>query len=145
MKLSRLYQKYLRGSDLQGREHQVTIKEMDIVEVIPRINEPPQKKWCLIVTGFQDTQLDGLGILMGTKMVAALEEIFGAIDHTEYPGKQIVIFPKSLKVAGQDRIAIRFKRVAADRNNGRQPAPRVARGKQSSEPPPPDDDDPIPF
>ena len=137
MKLSRLYQKYIYGSDLASREHIVTIASIDQVEVQPRPTEPPQKKWCLVVKGLSDPELDGLGILMGPKLVESLIQILGNIDHESVKGKQIVVYPREMTVAGQKRVAIRFK-AASKRDNGKQPAP-----PQKAAPPPPDDE--IPF
>jgi len=115
-KLGFLYRKYLKGADLQGESYQVEIVAIKMVTVRPRPKEPPIKKWCMFVSGLPDEFPNG--ILFGPKVEEQLLEIFGPVELDALRGKQVVIQPVSLNVAGVHKYAIRFSPV---QKNGSQP------------------------
>lgn len=132
MKLSQLYQKYLRGSDLAGL---VTVEILDLrlVTVQPHPQEPQVEKWCLFVTGL-DPDLPN-GILMGPKMVDSLLRVIGNLDVNELKGKRVALKPVQVKVAGKDLVAIRFAKPSPSPDQ-RPPAEKT---QQQPPPQPPED------
>jgi hypothetical protein len=109
MMLGSLTRKYLNGSDLQGRPHLVKITGIGQVHVRPYPTAQPVKKLCLTIEG--DTISDELPdqLLLGKQGEAALVEIFGQVDTNQVIGKNLVIFPQEIKVAGSPKTAIRIR------------------------------------
>ena len=129
IKLSQLYQKYLRGADLPG-PLTVEIVDARLVTVRPHPQEPEVEKWCLFIKGLPNPDLPS-GILIGPKMVESLMRVIGNLDVSELKGKRINIRPETVRVAGKELKAIRF---AAASPNGSKPAPAT-----DKQPPEPDD------
>ncbi len=106
-KLGMLYRRYLHGSDLAQQSFKVTILDITKETVMPHPSMAPVGKWCLWVDGLPE----GLpnGILFGATGERDLIAIFGPICIDQLKGKSITIYPKSMSVAGQTKIAIRFR------------------------------------
>jgi hypothetical protein len=107
--LGTLYRRYLHGNNLEGRENTVTIHHVTKERVIPHPSQPPVEKWCLWVDGLPAGLANG--ILFGTRGEEDLMAIFGQVEITSLQGKSIVIYPKSMNVAGQAKVSIRFRGV----------------------------------
>lgn len=105
--LGSLYRRYLHGADLMGQVFTVTIQNITKEKVMPHPSLPAEEKWCLTVTGLPET-MPGK-ILFGAKGEDDLVSVFGEVPISSIIGRQVVIFPKSMNVAGQQRIAIRFR------------------------------------
>ena len=105
--LGTLYRRYLHGNNLEGQEFTVTIHHVTKERVIPHPSQPPVDKWCLWVDGLPAGLANG--ILFGTRGEEDLMAIFGQVEITSLQGKSIVIYPKSMNVAGQAKVSIRFR------------------------------------
>jgi hypothetical protein len=109
IRLGSLFRKYLHGEDLI-RPIQVSIEKLSQETVMPHPAKPPIQKWCLWVDGLPQ----GLpnGILFGPQGDRELTAIFGKVDIESLKGKKLEIFPQTITVAGQPRLAIRFRRAS---------------------------------
>jgi hypothetical protein len=109
VRLGSLFRKYLHGEDLI-RPVQVSIEKLSQETVIPHPAKPPIQKWCLWVDGLPQ----GLpnGILFGPQGDRELTSIFGKVDIESLRGKKLEIYPQTITVAGQPRLAIRFRRAS---------------------------------
>lgn len=109
VRLGSLFRKYLHGEDLI-RPIQVSIEKLTQETVMPHPAKPPIHKWCLWVDGLPQ----GLpnGILFGPQGDRELTAIFGKVDIESLKGKKLEIYPHTITVAGQPRLAIRFRRVS---------------------------------
>jgi len=108
-RLGSLFRKYLHGEDLI-RPVQVSIEKLTQETVMPHPAKPPIHKWCLWVDGLPQ----GLpnGILFGPQGDRELTAIFGKVDIESIKGKRLEIYPQTITVGGQQRLAIRFRRVS---------------------------------
>jgi hypothetical protein len=102
------YRSYLRGADLAGKACQVEILTCKQVTVRPNPQSPEVVKWCLWVKGLPADLPNG--ILLGTTGAQQLREILGDVDSEQLTGKRVEIFPITLKVAGSQKVAIRFRK-----------------------------------
>jgi len=109
IRLGSLFRKYLHGEDLI-RPVQVSIEKLTQESVMPHPAKPPIHKWCLWVDGLPQ----GLpnGILFGPQGDRELTAIFGKVDIESLKGKKLEIYPQTITVAGQPRLAIRFRRAS---------------------------------
>jgi len=109
IRLGSLFRKYLHGEDLI-RPTQVSIEKLTQETVMPLPSKPPIQKWCLWVDGLPQ----GLpnGILFGPQGDRELTAIFGKVDIESLKGKKLEIYPQTITVAGQPRLAIRFRRIS---------------------------------
>jgi hypothetical protein len=108
IRLGNLYRRYLHGEDLDQKPVKVTITDITKETVTPHPSQPSYEKWCLWVTGLP--QAMPCGILFGPQGDKDLVAIFGRVEINSLKGKALVIYPQPMNVAGQSRIAIRFKR-----------------------------------
>lgn len=106
--LGSLYRRYLHGSDLMGQVFTVTIQSITKEKVMPHPSLPAEEKWCLTVTGLPNNLPNK--ILFGANGEADLVSVFGEVAISEIIGKQVIIHPKAINFAGQQRISIRFGR-----------------------------------
>lgn len=141
-KLGTLYQKYLRGSDLNGAIVPVLIQA--VFQVI--VNPPPAysevEKWCLKVQGLPEGYPNL--ILFGPKGEKELTAIFGRVEIANLDGKTIDLHPKQVKVAGKRRISIVFeKHDGSQEVQSEQEDPPALPPDYVPSPPPEDDE--IPF
>lgn len=107
-RLGNLYRKYLHGEDLAGKSYVVEIDEISQEVVTPHPAQSSHAKWCLWVKGLPVSFPKG--ILFGVVGEQDLVAIFGNVDLASLKGKALVIFPQPVLVAGQPKIAIRFRR-----------------------------------
>ena len=105
--LGSLYRRFLHGEDIAEKPLTVNILDISKEMVIPVSTQPAQPKWCLWVSGLPE----GLpnGILFGAQGEKDLVNIFGKVDITSLKGKTLVIYSQPLTVAGQAKVAIRFR------------------------------------
>ena len=108
LRLGSLYRRYLHGEEIGQQPLTVTISAVTRETVQPHPNQPASGKWCLWVNGLPG----GLpnGILFGAQGESELLAIFGRVTVDSLKGKALVIYPHAVTVAGQPRIAIRFKK-----------------------------------
>ena len=106
-RLGSLYSRYLHGADLDGKAFQVTVREITLEKVMPHPSQPVEEKWCVWVSGLPEGL--PIGILFGARGEKDLLAIFGRVDIGAIKGKQMVIYPVSTSVAGQNTVSIRFK------------------------------------
>ena len=131
MKLSLVYRKYLRGSDL-AKPLIVEIMLIKTVQVQPHPTAPKQDKQCLYVKG-QPADLPN-AILMGPRAVDQLVEAVGDLDTEQLPGRKVEIYPVPIRINGvtKSAIGIRKPAVGAPPSVGRtiQPQPQLPRPEQ---------------
>jgi hypothetical protein len=99
--------RFMKGTDLAGRPHLVTI-ERAVFEKLPDFNNPNQQNDRLILS-FAET---GKDVAVNATSARVLMAAFGE-DERAYLGKQVVLFPQSVNVGGQLResVMIRIPRV----------------------------------
>lgn len=108
LRLGMLYRRYLHGSDLNGKPVPVVIKSITREEVKPHPSLPAEGKWCLWVNGLPEGMPDG--VLFGATGEQDLIAIFGQVEIQNLKGKSILLVPRAMNVAGQEKIVIRFER-----------------------------------
>jgi hypothetical protein len=108
VRLGSLYRRYLHGEELDQKSCQVTITGLTKETVTPHPSQPSYQKWCLWVSGLPQGM--PCGILFGPQGDKDLVAIFGRVDINSLKGKALVIYPQPMNVAGQSRVAIRFRR-----------------------------------
>ena len=108
IRLGNLYRRYLHGEDLSQNSCTVTIVNLTMENVTPHPSRSSYKKWCLWVDGMPQGMPNG--ILFGPDGDRELVNIFGKVDIQTLKGKSLVIYPQPVSVAGQTKIAIRFRR-----------------------------------
>lgn len=133
-KLGTLYRKYLRGSDLNGEVFPVKILDVFKVFVSPPPAYNPVEKWCLKVQGLPPELPDT--VLFGPRGEQTLVKIFGQVDTSQLKDKHINIAPKSVKIAGQNKVAIVFRKPNSNGKPQQPPAP-------DPDPPPPEDEEDV--
>lgn len=106
-RLGSLYRKYLHGLDLEQKAAKVTIANITKETVTPRPGQPSFDKYCIWVSGLPAGTPNG--ILFGAQGEKELVAIFGRVSLESIKGKSMTIYPVSLTVAGQPRIAIHFR------------------------------------
>lgn len=106
-KLGMLYRRFLHGTDLGQQTLKVTILDITKETVMPHPSLPAEEKWCLWVDGLPEGMPNG--ILFGATGERDLMATFGPVSIDQLKGKSIAIYPKSMNVGGQTKIAIRFK------------------------------------
>lgn len=109
VRLGNLYRRrYLHGEDLDQKPVKVTITDLTKETVTPHPSQLSYQKWCLWVSGLPQGM--PCGILFGPQGDKDLVAIFGRVDIASLKGKALIIYPQPMNVAGQSRIAIRFRR-----------------------------------
>ncbi len=106
-RLGMLYRRFLHGADLNQQGIKVTIQDITREKVMPHPSQPAEEKWCLWVSGLPEGMPNG--VLFGAAGEHDLLNIFGPVSIITLKGKPIVIYPKRMNVAGQTKIAIRFR------------------------------------
>lgn len=106
-RLGSLYRRYLHGEELDQKPIKVTITNITKETVTPHPSQPSYEKWCLWVSGLP--QGIPCGILFGAEGERELVSIFGRVGIESLKGKTMMIYPQPMSVAGQSRIAIRFR------------------------------------
>jgi hypothetical protein len=104
MKLDELFpRKYATGEDLQGRPVTLTISHLHLEKMTPTPGAAPVEKWVIF---FKEAQK---GIVLSKTLAIQVAQAVGSDDTDAWTGKRVTLFPESVTVAGQARIAIRAK------------------------------------
>jgi len=106
-KLGTLYRQYLRGTDLSG-PLEIEIIALTQVTVTPHPKAEPLIKWCMWIKGLPEDMPNG--ILFGPKSEEVLFSLFGDVDVDDLSGQHLTIYPQPIRVAGYDKVAIRFRK-----------------------------------
>lgn len=103
MKISEIYpRKYATGEDLKGKAYTMTIARVVYEEMHPQPGSPAEKKPVMYMDEAQR------GIILGPALARQVAAILG--DETaDWTGKRVTLYPQPMRVAGQDRIAIRAR------------------------------------
>jgi hypothetical protein len=124
--------RYLKESDLRGRDVTVTIRRVDII----KIGDDTKP-----VAFFEGKEK---GLVLNKTMFNAIAKVTGELDSDNWPGHKITLYPTETEFKGDTVACIRI-RLRTD-NGNRQPAPLPP------PPPPPvddryaeEDDEEIPF
>ena len=108
MKLNDLFpRKYATGEDLAGKSVTLTISHLRLEKMIPTPGTAPVEKW---VVFFKEAQK---GIVLSKTLATQIARAVGSDDTEEWPGKRVTLFPETVNVAGQTRVAIRARQAAA--------------------------------
>lgn len=104
MKLSEMYpSKYLRGADLSAPV-KVTIAKIQPERLYtPGVGEVDG--WVLYC------ERASKGVVLSKGLALSIAQALGADDTDEWIGKQIVLYPQPMRVAGRDLVAIRARAV----------------------------------
>ncbi len=104
MNISQLYpRKYATGEDLKGKPVKVTIARVTVEKMRPNPASPEVEKPVLYVESGQR------GIVLSRTLATQIAGILQADDTNDWLGKQVVLYPQPMQVAGQSRVAIRAK------------------------------------
>jgi hypothetical protein len=103
MKISEVFpKKYATGQDLKGQAYTLTVSRVVLEEMHPQPGSPAEKKPVMYLA---ETQR---GIILGPALARQLAQLLG--DETnEWTSKRVTLYPQPMRVAGQDRIAIRAR------------------------------------
>lgn len=124
MNINEMYpSKYVKGQDLQGKAHTLTIARLASEKMSPRPGTPPADKWVIY---FTETDK---GIILNRTNAETIALLYG--DTNNWTGKRITIYPESVTIAGKAQIAIRMRAPKG------QPAPQHVPPATT----PPDEDD----
>lgn len=108
MKLNDMFpRKYATGEDLQGRPVTLTIARLQSEKMTPTPGAAPVEKWVIF---FREAQK---GVVLSKTLATQIARAVGSDDTDEWPGKRITLFPETVNVAGQTRVAIRARQAAA--------------------------------
>lgn len=116
MRIDQMFpRKYATGADLDGKATTLTIAQMQPERMRPARNAPEQTKY---VVYFAEAQK---GVILNRTLAGQIAQITGEDDTDNWTGRRITLYPQPMKVAGQDRIAIRARAPKPD--NGQSPPP----------------------
>jgi hypothetical protein len=103
MKLSEMFPaKYANGSDLQGKAFTFVIRTVRAEQMTPAPGAQPQQKFVMYLESAQK------GVILSRTLAQQIAAVLGD-DTDTWTGKKITLYPQSMTVAGQPRIAIRAK------------------------------------
>jgi len=104
MKLSDLFpRKYFSGEDLKGQIHNITITRVTKEQMETRSG----KKEIIILYARELSK----GVTMGKAMAYSISEILGSEETNDWIGKQVQLYTETVRVAGQQKIAVRARAV----------------------------------
>jgi hypothetical protein len=104
MNVNQLYpKKYASGEDLKGKQLKVTIAQVTLEKMRPSPQSPEVEKPVLYVESGHK------GIILSRTLATQIASILEAGDTDQWQGKQVVLYPQPMTVAGQPRVAIRAK------------------------------------
>lgn len=104
MKLGDLFpRKYFSGEDLKGQIHNVTITRVTKEQMETRSG----KKEIIILYAKELAK----GVTMGKAMAYSIAEILKSDETNDWIGKQVQLYTESVRVAGQQKIAVRARPV----------------------------------
>ncbi len=116
MKLDQMFpKKYASGADLQGKDVSLTITQVRTERMRPHPNAKEEAKY--VVYFAEATK----GVILSRTLANQIDDaVNGDGDTDNWTGKRVTLYPKPMRVAGRDRIAIRAR--AATNGNGEPPA-----------------------
>ena len=104
MKVSEMFpRRWLVGSDLEGKAFRVKIEAVQQEEVRTRTGQT-EAKWVLHLHGA------ARGLILHRTIAQQVADAVGSDDTQQWMGKEIVIYPLDMGVAGEKRIAIRVRK-----------------------------------
>jgi len=103
--------KYVTGEDLDSKAWTVTIARVVQEQMRPGKNAPLQDKW---VVYFVETPR---GVILCRTLAYQIAEAVGSDDTDQWAGKEIIIHPERVTVAGRTRTAIRARSVGSESEN----------------------------
>jgi len=104
MKLDQMYpRKYATGADLKAPVT-VTIKIVQSEQMRPNPKAPEETKYVLY------THESPRGVILSRTLAEQIAAAIGSDDTDQWPGKQIVLFPVPMQVAGRSVVAIRARK-----------------------------------
>jgi hypothetical protein len=104
VKLDQMYpRKYANGSDLKAPAT-VTIKSVQSEEMRPNPKSPPEKKYVLYALE------SPRGVILSRTLAEQIAAAVGSDDTDQWTGKQIVLYPVPMQVAGRQVTAIRARK-----------------------------------
>jgi len=124
--------RYLKCSDLHGREITVTIKEIKVENV-------GQKKDMKPVAYFKNADK---GMVLNVTNSKRIAMIAGSTDTDDWPGHKIVLYPTETEFAGEQVECIRVRSPKPAQTDA--VAPAVKKPKKVAKPVLPEPDDPLP-
>ena len=114
MKVDQMFpRKYATGADLGGQAVTVIIASMQPEQMRPNRNARPETKYVIYFEGATK------GVVLNRTLANQIAQITGEQDTDNWIGHRITLYPVPMKVAGQDRIAIRARAPKPD--NGQSP------------------------
>ncbi len=103
MKVSDLFpSKYATGADLNGRPVTLTISHVRAETMNPP-GSAPVEKWVIYFDGAKK------GIVLSRTLAMQIAKAVGTDDVSLWTGKPVTLYPETIRVAGQEKIAIRAK------------------------------------
>lgn len=121
MNIDQIYpSKYLKESDLRGRDATVTIRKVEIVKIGDE-HKP--------VAFFEGKEK---GLVLNKTLLNVIAKVTDSKDTDNWPGKRITLYPTETEYRGDVVPCIRVRLRTSDGNGASQPAPQ---------PPRPNDDD----
>lgn len=120
--------RYLKESDLRGREVTVTIKSVEVI----KIGDDTKP-----VAHFEGKEK---GLVLNKTMFNAIAKATGELDSDDWPGHKITIYPTETEFKGDTVACIRVRLHVSDNGRAKPAPPPVAPPDND-----PDDEDFIPF
>lgn len=115
MKLSDMFpRKYATGADLNGKAVTLTISRVTVEQMRPQAGAPVVDKYVLY---FEQAKK---GVILSRTLAYQIAEVASSEETSDWPGTQVTLYPKPMRVAGKQRIAIRARPPA--HGNGKPPA-----------------------
>jgi hypothetical protein len=95
--------KYLCGEDLDGRAVTVTIEKIVKQRMPARAGIPASDEWVMFFAGKKK------GLILRRKLARQVWKIFGTDEMNEWFGRQITLYPETIKIAGEQMVTIRAR------------------------------------
>ena len=106
MKLNEMFpSRYVKGQDLQGRAVTVTIASVQPERMRPNPQSPELEKYVLYTVGGKK------GIVLSKTLATQIAQALESDESEDWIGKQVMLFPKPMTVAGVQRVAIRARKL----------------------------------
>jgi hypothetical protein len=116
MKVNQMFpRKYATGEDLQGRAVSLSIQTVRAEKMRPGPGQPETEKWVLYFTNAQK------GVILSRTLAKQIAEITGEDDTDNWEGRQVVLYPVAMQVAGRQVTAIRARAPQAAVNGNGNP------------------------
>lgn len=115
MKIDQMFpRKYATGRDLAGKAVTLTIATVQREQV--QLGRKPEPKFVL---RFENAEK---GIILNRTMAEQIATITDSRETDKWKGHRVTLYPQPMRVAGKDRVAIRFRAPPAQPNGQSPPA-----------------------